>query len=68
MSANSQRVLEGFKKLTSAEKKEVAKAIESFADNPYQPDQILDEAIDSIRKGDGLTLGPAPSTCVCCGR
>lgn len=65
MSENTRKVLNGFKVLTSDEKIEVAKVITEYSERSYIGDSILNEA---IKKHEGLTLGPAPSSCPCCGK
>jgi len=74
MNSNIKHVLSGFKKLTSAERKEFYEIIKNFDDYPYTTENKIDESIalgnvsESHINKSTVNFGPAPSGCPCCGK
>ncbi|PST95153.1 hypothetical protein C9I87_10885 [Photobacterium iliopiscarium] len=69
-------VLNGFKNLTTNEKKEFFKIIKDFNEYPILTEREIKKSIGmenlsegmTINKSNNIVFGPNPSGCSCCGK
>ncbi|ELJ8538675.1 hypothetical protein RUK46_003483 [Vibrio cholerae] len=69
-------VLNGFRKLSEAEKREFFELIKDFNKYPHLTERDIKDAIGienlsesmAINKSNNIVFGPSPSGCTCCGK
>jgi len=59
------RVLKGYSELNESEKGELVEYVNQFRTGTSRETRVLNE---ELGKSLGVTFGPAPNACPCCGR
>lgn len=68
MNEKTQIVLKGFLNLSKSEKEDLYKLLKDYDKYPITTEENLQKSLTENFRSHGVNLGPAPSSCPCCGK